>query len=307
MDTLRKISAQTFWQILAKFFSSFSTLIILSLVARNFGQFGTGTYTLALTYLSFFYLAADFGVNAHILPKLILTQKELEWRKLLGFRVILSLLLIFLALAILPLLPFKNPQFNQIVVLGILSVLPSAIYVSTNAFFQSNFLYKLSAFASIAGSLVILVLTYLLIVSRASLGMLIVANLIGWISCAALAVFFILQRFKKFLPIFDFFYIKELIIESWPITLTLFFNTLYFRVDLFILTFLKSFQEVGLYNLAYQIFQAALVIPTFIMNGYYPIMIKDLTSNRFKFYKELKTAGIAMFILGILASLATFF
>src|SRR5258708_19008421 len=36
-------------------------------------------------------------------------------------------------------------------------------------------------------------------------------------------------------------------------------------------------------------------------------MIKDLTSNRFKFYKELKTAGIAMFLLGILASLATFF
>lgn len=67
MKSLVKIFQQTFWQILGKIVTSFSTFIILGLVARNYGKEGTGIFTLVLTYLSIFYILADFGFNAHVL------------------------------------------------------------------------------------------------------------------------------------------------------------------------------------------------------------------------------------------------
>ena len=67
MKILAKITSQTLWQILGKVVTTLSTFIILGLVARNYGEEGTGVFTLALTYLAIFYIFADFGFNAHVL------------------------------------------------------------------------------------------------------------------------------------------------------------------------------------------------------------------------------------------------
>lgn len=306
MDTLKKISSQTFWQLIGKLSTSVSTLIILGLVARSYGQLGTGVYTLATIYLSFFYLIADFGINAHILPRLILNRRSREWQKLFGFRIMLSVLLIFLGVGLVFLLPFQDIDFRKTVFLGVLSILPSAAFVTSNAFFQSNFLYRYSSWATIAGSLFAIGATLILVKAKASMPMLILAPVLGWFTTAAFALFFTRRFLKKITPDFDFGYAWTVCKESWPITLTLLANTLYFRVDAFILTSLRSFQEVGIYNISYQVFQAALVAPTFIMNGYFPVMIKDLADDRVKFKRDLRKAVVLMFLLGVLGTILTF-
>ncbi len=306
MDTLKKISSQTFWQLVGKFATSISTLIILGLVTRNYGQLGTGVYTLATIYLGFFYLTADFGINAHVLPRLILNRHSLEWRKLFGFRIMLSILLIFLGIILVFFLPFQNSDFKQTVFLGILSILPSAAFVTSNAFFQSNFLYRYSSWATIVGSLLTIGFTLILVKVKAGMPMLILAPVLGWFVTAGVALVLTRRFLKKISPDFDLGYAWTVCKESWPITLTLLANTLYFRVDAFILTSLRSFQEVGIYNLSYQLFQAALVVPTFIMNGYFPLMIKELSADRSKFRKDFQKAIGAMFLLGVGGTILTF-
>lgn len=306
MDTLKKISSQTFWQLIGKFATSLSTIIILGLVTRGYGLLGTGVYTLAATYLSFFYLIADFGINAHILPHLILNRHAPEWRKLFGFRIMLAVLLIFSGTILVFFLPFQNPDFRETVFLGILSLLPAATFVTCNAFFQSNFLYRYSSLATVVGSFLTIGLTLSLVMSKVRMPVLILAPTLGWFAAAALALFFTRRFLKKITPEFDFGYAWSVFKQSWPITLTLLANTLYFRVDAFILTSLRSFQEVGIYNLSYQVFQAALVVPTFIMNGYFPVMIKQLTTDTLKFKKDFRNALGIMFLLGVCATLLTF-
>ena len=61
MQGLSKVFQQTFFQILGKVVSVVSTFIILGILTRNYGQDGTGLFTLVLTYISMFMLAGDFG------------------------------------------------------------------------------------------------------------------------------------------------------------------------------------------------------------------------------------------------------
>ena len=69
-SALFQVSQQTFWQLLGKAITSLATFIILGMVTRAYGEAQTGVFTLALTYLAFFYLISDFGINAHIVPHL---------------------------------------------------------------------------------------------------------------------------------------------------------------------------------------------------------------------------------------------
>lgn len=47
MKDLLKVSEQTLWQLLGKATTSISTLILIGVITRAYGQEGTGIYTLS--------------------------------------------------------------------------------------------------------------------------------------------------------------------------------------------------------------------------------------------------------------------
>ncbi|MBI2596689.1 oligosaccharide flippase family protein [Candidatus Daviesbacteria bacterium] len=295
---LSKVSKQTFWQLIGKTITSLSTVIILSIVSRNFGESGTGVFTLSLTYLAFFTLIIDFGVNAHLMPQLIKADFEIVWRKLFGFRLILVAILVPAAILGGVFWPTTNYLFKQLILIGsIMAILGPAVYVSANAIFQSRLRYDLSIIGWSGAALTTLVLVY--ITSSLNLGLpwLMVDYSIGWLIGCILLLFFV-KKFVKFVwPIFDINFAKDLIKKSWPISATLALNVIYFRVDVFILSSYHSFAEVGIYNLAYQIFQSVLVIPTFMMNAYYPLMLKS--------WAKFKQVSFTLFGLSLLCVVLT--
>lgn len=290
MQKLVKISQQTFWQIVGKIVTSISTFIILGIVARNYGEDGTGVFTLALTYLAMFYLLADFGFNAHELKK-----DKIQWQKLLGTRIIWSVVLAILAVGLLPLLPFGTPIFNQAVLFGSLAIIPVAVFITCNLFFQSKLRYDLSVLASSLGTLISLVIFIYLTSLKLPIYFLLLAHLSGWVIIAATAFWLVRGGF----PIYNIRYTINLFKASWPIAATLALNVVYFRADSFMLAYFRSSAEVGIYNVAYSVFQSTLVLPAFIMNAYYPVMLRSLD--------KIKLVGFVLFCLAALGTLLTFF
>ena len=311
MQSLAKIVQQTFWQVLGKIVTSLSTFIILGLVTRNYGQEGTGVFTLALTYLAIFYLFGDFGFNAHVLKKVQSSEfiVRSEWRKLLGTRLLWSGILVILAVGLLPFWPFSTSEFTKAVLLGSLAIMASAVFVTANLIFQGELRYDLSAISSTAGTLVGLVVTIWLVTVRQPISQLILGHLIGWIVIALISLILSSRRLilrpvaifyglggllRRFTPrndvegiIFDLSYTISLFRQSWPIAATLSLNVLYFRADSFMVAYFKSMADAGVYNVAYSVFQSALVLPTFVMNAYYPMMLKSFR-------------GIKLILLGLL-------
>lgn len=254
-----------------KIVTSVSTFIILGLVARNYGTSGTGIFTLALTYLAIFYMLADFGFNAHVLKK-----RDIEWNKLLGARLIWSGLLVILAVGLLPFLPFTTPLFSSAVLFGALAIFGSSVFTTCNLIFQKKLRYDLSVLASSIGTLVSLAVFYFLVLQKLPVSFLLLAHFFGWLVIALSALFLLRRLILKIIPIFDLRYTINLFKSSWPIAATLALNVIYFRADSFMIAYFKNAADVGVYNIAYSIFQTALVLPTFIMNAYYPLMLKSL-------------------------------
>jgi O-antigen/teichoic acid export membrane protein len=81
---------------------------------------------------------------------------------------------------------------------------------------------------------------------------------------------------------------------SIPLGLTLLFNLVYFHVDSIILTLTRSTWEVGIYGLAYKVFELTLVFPTFFMNALYPIM---LGSQEKKLKKVLIRSSVFLLLI----------
>lgn len=277
MQSLVKIFQQTFWQIAGKIITSLSTFIILGIVTRNYGKEGTGVFTLALTYLAIFYLLADFGFNAHVLSRVQGTVGRLQqqWNKLLGIRLVWSGVLMVVAVGLLPFWPFSTAVFMKAVLFGSLAIVASSVFVTCNLIFQGKLRYDLSVIASSAGTLVGLAIFVFLSVSHYPIPYLLLAHLISWAVIVLAAMVLIRKFLLNVVPIFDFRYTVNLFKDSWPIAATLSLNVLYFRADSFMIAYFKSISDVGIYNVAYSVFQSALVLPTFIMNAYYPMLLKS--------------------------------
>ena len=290
MKTLLKVSEQTSWQLLGKAVSAFSTIIILGMIARSLGESEVGILTLALTYLSFFILISDFGLNAHILPRFIKGNINREWQKLLGLRAILTLVATLLAATLVFFWPDQSTVFTYTVLFGLFGVIQPGITLTTTAVFQSKLRFDLSVLASCFGSLVTLGLVWFFIRYGVGTPTLMVSYALGWSVTGVVALITVRKYISKLLPSFDFNFIKKTLLEVWPISAVIVLNLVYFRLDAFILARFYSYAEVGVYNLAYQIFQTLLVIPAFIMNSYYPLMLKNFSQDLDKFKINLTKA-----------------
>jgi O-antigen/teichoic acid export membrane protein len=70
---------------------------------------------------------------------------------------------------------------------------------------------------------------------------------------------------------------------SWPLGLMLIFNLVYFRADMFLLSILKTTQDVGIYGLSYKFFDFLIALPLFLSNAIYPFLLKIKTDQKLFF------------------------
>jgi O-antigen/teichoic acid export membrane protein len=303
-ELIKKVGGQTGWQILGKVISSISTLVFLSFITRHYGEEGTGVYTLAITYLGFFYLIADLALNAYALPYFEKDKKV--WNNILGVRLVLSAFLIVFAFLFSLFFVSSQPIVFLAIFFGLFSIVGNAIFTTTNIAFQSKFRYDLSIIATSISSIVSLILIVSFIYWHAPLFLLTSAYTIGWILCAGISLFFV-YRFVELKPFFSLTFIKKAFLSIWPVSLTLLLNVVYFRIDTFMLSYFRGIAEVGVYNLAYQFFSTALVLPTFIMNPLYPILIKYHQKSFSHFFSFILKMAIVMGGIGFMGSIVTYF
>lgn len=300
MQKIKKIIQQTSWQVVFKIVTTLGGFVILGIVSRIYGEAGLGNFTLALTYLAFFYVLADFGFNGYILGRLQELNFSLEWRKLLGVRIVWGVFLTILA-GILPLIFAPNLiDFKLAVLFGALTIFLNSMFFSAQALIQVKLKYEFSAWPVFLSAPAGVLLIYYLSNLGAPIFLLTGGYVLSWVIYMVLAFFLIRTIIKNFSPIFDKTYAKELFTKSFPLSATLFLNVIYFRADAFMLSFYKGSAEVGIYNLAYQVFQSILVLPAFMMNSFYPMMLQTLKNKIERFSYQIKIAALGLLVLSLI-------
>jgi O-antigen/teichoic acid export membrane protein len=297
----KTVAWNTSSQILARGVSSLTTFLITLVVARQFGAEGLGDFVKITTFLAFFYLVSDFGLNA------IYLQKDSAWEDLVILRVCLSSILVVVATISLFLFPHGTSQgYTNFVRMGIILFTPSIVFqaliTSANALFQKHLRYDMSTIALTVGSVVSVALLFF--VTRQSVessGVLfaILSLLVGAAATSATGLILTRSFQRGVRSAISFPRIWNLFAASVPLGVTLIFNLVYFRVDSIILTLTRSTAEVGVYGLAYKVFDVFLVFPTFFMNSVYPIMIQPGT----QLPRLVKRSALFLVILSVIATI----
>jgi len=302
-EVLKKVGSQTGWQLFGKIITSVITLILLSLISRSYGESGIGIYTLAITYLGFFFLAGDLGVNAYGIR--FFEKSPIFFNKILGFRIVHALLLVIIAIAGSFIFLVEQPLVFWSIILGSFSIIGSAFFVTTNLVFQSKLRYDLSVIATIVSSIVVLAIVLLFILFQVSLPYLLIGQVIGWFICGLIGMLLV-RRFVSVKPDYDFSFNLKMMTAYWPVSFTLLLNVIYFRIDTFIITFSRGIVDVGVYNLAYQFFSNALVFPTFIMNALYPLFVKVHQKSEKALLPFMIKSGLIMGTIGFIGTIVTY-
>jgi O-antigen/teichoic acid export membrane protein len=127
-------------------------------------------------------------------------------------------------------------------------------------------------------------------------------------SCAYFVVVLTVRRVARIRPRFEPALVRQWFWTGLPFALAFVITTIYFKIDVPILDFVRGDREVGLYGAAYKPFEALLFIPLSMFNVVFPILAvyHREASGRVawavaKFYKSLLMLGwpisIGLFLL----------
>ena len=307
---LRRVFYNAGAQILGKGFTAGTTLIVTLLVGRSLGPAGFGDFTKIFVFVGYFYTFADFGLNSIYIAKSNPQNEKLLFRVLVSLRLVMALVFVALALLVGFFLPYnaaENTGFGPLVKIGIAvasaTILTQALYTSANSLFQKNLRYDLSTVAAISGSLVILLSVILTTASGGSITQYVLAYVVGGVVTVFVAYLILYKRWQILVfPKIDRLAFSNYLSKSWPVGLALILNLLYFRADVLILAWVRQPQEVGIYGLAYQFFEASLAVPIFFVNAIYPYLAAVYKQNIGKFYKNFKFWVLVLLAISVLLS-----
>lgn len=300
--TAGQISTNVLYQLLGKVVGAGTTFFITTYLAYLFGPHGYGDIVKIVTYVSGFFIIADFGFNAIYLND---AQKVYALPSLIFLRSALSLVLLCISYLLLHFIPIGAIDgYTSSVRFGILLYAPAIIFqaviTTVNAVFQKHLRYDYSLYAISCGSAISLLALFLLpnfFSSPSFIGSLIYlsASIV-----TSIAAFLFMQRLEKISMHVSFAYTKLLLLSSIPVGITLIANILYAHADSVVLTLTRTTREVGTYGLAYRFFETLLVIPTFIMNAAYPILLQTSRSSPASLFHRYKKLTLLLSALSII-------
>lgn len=299
MNILKKIFQNVSAQVISRIISSGSGFLIALLVARHFGILGYSDIAKITAFVGLCYLAVDLGANAIFLQ---MQKHEQLFGQLVLFRLFLSSILFLGICVLLFVLPYNSATtsgYSPLVKIGIiffsLSFFTRTFVYSAGALFQQNFSYSKATYATIISSIITLGVVLATVFLKLSLLWIIAGYFFGGVGEALVSLYFVRHAISFPKPEFSFF--KKIFWQTLPLTILLFLNLLYFRIDMILLALFQPAKAVGLYDYAYKYFDFLLALPLFLSNTLYPYLLTRYNNSRIqKKSIGLYTAGF--FFLG---------
>lgn len=293
------VAKNTFFQLIAKFGTSATTLLLTIIISRLLGTEIFADYTVVVTYVTLFFILADFGVNAIVVKDFSQMPDSVKdnYIKLISFRMFTGLLIMFVALTLLRFMPYED-NVKQAIIITVPILLFQSMYKAPSVIFQSFLKYKYFAISSILGSLTVL-LSIILLINLTNVDVIILSACLsfGYLITLIFGLFFTREYISLSTKLFDLKYWKYIFLDALPLGIGLFFNTIMIQADRFLLSILVPPIYLAIYSIAYRIFEFVIVIPTYFMNSVYPILSSKILSDQAE-YKRLVSKTIKYLFLG---------
>jgi O-antigen/teichoic acid export membrane protein len=252
----------------------------IAVTTRYLGTVGYGSFALALALVQMLGVLADAGLVTVVVREI--SREPQRSAELVGSALALRLLLGLGVVALAGLLSLALPYSPDVRLAILIAGVPFLLGLATTslaAVFQARLQMSRAAIADVAGRLA--AFGALVAVVAADLGFLAVVASTAIGAAVALAVTVALLRpLLRVRPLTGRDGWRELLVPAIPIGLALAVNEIYFRADTFILSLFRPFEEVGLYTLAYRVFELLALLPAIVMTSVFPLLSRYLPERR---------------------------
>ncbi|MCK5604719.1 flippase [Candidatus Pacearchaeota archaeon] len=300
MSIARKILENTFVQVLGKLITAGLSIVVLKIISGYLGTSGYGDYTTVYQFLAFFGIIADFGIYTITVKEMSRDESRIPviLGNVMGLRTFLAIIAMLLAV----LTVFLIPRYSDTLIpLGVLIATLATIITLLNGTISSVLQVHLKmqyatiglVIGKVASVLYMGWVAYYAFVGDLSTGFyhLLFAGVIGNLTMFLITAYYV-RRYCKITYKFDFSYWKKIFITSLPFGVALILNTIYFRLDVILMTFLLphsqtlpepttaclktlcSDTEIGLYGVAMRMLEMLVIIPVYFMNSVLPVMTR---------------------------------
>ncbi|HUD19668.1 MAG TPA: flippase [Patescibacteria group bacterium] len=293
----RKIIYNTFTQFGSKGFSVLLSLISVGLLTRYLNTDKYGWYTLVFTYISFFTVLSDVGLNQTIVREFAQNEEQSQraYATLLNLKLIL--IGVSIVLSTIGLLFFPYPMMLKIAILiGVVAVAVSNLSSYGTSILQAQLKLDFVAYLDIATKVATVIAIAIVVATKQSfywiVGSVLIGNLVGIVPTLLLVKDQLVFKFA-----FDRALVSKIIKISLPVGITAFLSILYFKVDTMMLSVMRSPQDVGIYGLAYKIIDNCLLLWGLYMANVFPLLSKYHGKGQTHNYRDLLTKTVIVLVV----------
>jgi len=266
---------------------------------------GMGQYNFISSFVPFWFVLSDFGISGYLYREWSAGLIDLDKIRY-DFNLVLTLKLIMSVIIFIPFCIvnwFINQEIFFALVLYYIFLVMSIVVSQIETYLNSTNNFRLGAIRSIIEKIIV--------ISVGGISLYIFPNvesvfLAMVISQFVALLYYFTGRFP-FRPSFVFVwtYAFDLIKKGIPFALFSIFLTVYGRIDMVMLKFMKNFETVGWYSAAYKAYEMANIFPgVLFLPAIFPVMSRIVNlENREKYRNFLNSALRILFTSSLLLSI----
>lgn len=304
MSLTKKILSNTFIQMFWRITTALMAVISVKLITMTLWVEWYWQYATVYEFLWLFAVAGDFWIYTVALREMssklwddktvgnywIVSKKNKEvsfiYQNILGLRILLMWFFMAIAVWIWFMIPaYQDTLIPMWILVTSIAVFLNLIYSISTSVLQLHLKMTYSTIALIVWKIVsvwiIFYWAFFIDSKDESFFTFLIAWVIGHLAMLCLT-FFYAKKFTNILPKFNFDYWWEIFKKAAPYWIAIILWTIYFKIDIFLLSILRSPEEVWIYSVWIRIVEVFAVLPMFFMNSVLPTLTQAVEKNKEK-------------------------
>jgi len=321
----KKVYWNTIAQIGGKISTALLSIVLIKILTNYLPIEGYGLYSKVYNYLSIFAVLADLGLYAITVREIAKHRDDTEHVRdiqgnMMTIRTALWVWIIFLSTGIAMFLPgYSSPlAIGAIIITWVFTLfwlVNSAVLSFLQGFLQTQYSFVSTTVGKVVNVATIALIVFALFPASAlqanpDLYNIAFLSVMGaWLLGNVVMTIMIWRHANTIVPVgfrFRWSIARTLLISSIPYWLALFFNTIYFKQDVALLSFMVPAKEadtvVGLYSVSMKIVEVGMMFGTLFLNSMLPLFAEAIKQKDDEGLKQLSIKAykaLFLFWLGI--------
>jgi len=284
MNTFKRLAKNTGVEFLAQVAAPACSFVLILFVARVLRVSGLGKFSIALSLFFIFYTISSLGFT-HLITREVARDRSKAGNYLINASFIGFFFSALMAGAMCLTAYLLNYSADTVLAIYILSVslMPATLALICQSICRAFERLEFVSIPLIIGSLFKVLLGLLILSKGYGLVELMAVILGSHLLILSMSLYFVLRCIGKPLFRIDFSFCKWIVKTTPTFALIFIFATIYWNVDVLMLSKIKGPMEVGFYSAAYKLMKVCKIIPMAYLVAFQPVIFRLFKSSSEKF------------------------